>query len=191
MPELAPNPLAGLAESVGRCLGSGDAAAVAFAVREALAARIASGAVELPPSAVEAFPDRYARRLVYRDPGGRFSIVAMAWGPGQVTAVHDHDGAWCVEGVLRGTTFSIPYRLIEAVGDRHRFEPGARELTGFGETGAIFPPFEHHIYGNADASALALTLHVYGPELLKCACYTREDDGTWIRRERALRYDPW
>jgi predicted metal-dependent enzyme (double-stranded beta helix superfamily) len=191
MPELAPNPLAGLAETVGRCLDAGGPAAIAHAVREALAARIAAGAVALPPSATQPFPDRYARRLVHRDPDGRFSIVAMAWGPGQGTAVHDHDGSWCVEGVLRGTTFSVPYRLVEVRGDRHRFEVGEREVIALGDTGAIFPPYEHHVYGNADAFAPALTLHVYGPELLRCACYTREEDGTWTRRERALTYDPW
>jgi predicted metal-dependent enzyme (double-stranded beta helix superfamily) len=191
MPELAPNPLAGFAETVGRCLDLGDPGAVAFAVREALAVLIASEAVALPASASQAHPDRYARRLVHRDPEGRFSIVAMAWGPGQVTALHDHDGAWCVEGVVRGATFAVPYRPVGIRGERHRFETGARESMGIGDTGALFPPFEHHVYGNASSSEGALTLHVYGPELLKCACYTREEDGTWTRRERTLSYDPW
>jgi predicted metal-dependent enzyme (double-stranded beta helix superfamily) len=191
MPELAPNPLSGFAENVERSLEVGSPAAIAQSVREALAARIAAGAVALPPSASSAFPDRYARRLIYRDPEGRFSIVAMAWGPGQFAPVHDHDGAWCVEGVLGGATFSEPYRKIDSPDGLWRFEPQARGIMRFGETGAIFPPFEHHVYGNASQDEPALTLHVYGPELLKCACYTREEDGTWTRRERALSYDPW
>lgn len=191
MPELAPNPLAGLAETVGRCLDAGGPASIALAVREALAVRIAGGDVALPASASSAFPDRYARRLIHRDPAGRFSIVAMAWGPGQFAPVHDHDGSWCVEGVLSGATFSEPYRAIDSRDGRWRFEPLAREIMRSGDTGAIFPPFEHHVYGNASAHDAALTLHVYGPELLRCACYTREDDGTWTRRERTLSYDPW
>ena len=191
MPEPAPNLLSGFAEAVGRCLDAGDPAAIASAVREALAARIAGARVTLPPSASRAFPDRYARRLIHRDPEGRFSIVAMAWGPGQFAPVHDHDGSWCVEGVLSGATFSEPYRVLDSRDGSWRFEPQARELTRIGDTGAIFPPFEHHVYGNASVDAPALTLHVYGPELLKCACYTREEDGTWSRRERTLCYDPW
>lgn len=191
MSELAPNPMPGFTDVVGRCLDAGGPAAIAVAVREALAARIAARAIALPPSASSAFPDRYARRLIHRDPDGRFSIVAMAWGPGQFAPVHDHDGAWCVEGVLAGTTFSEPYRVIDAREGRWRFEIEPRELTRYGDTGAIFPPFEHHVYGNASANESALTLHVYGPELLKCACYAREADGTWTRRERTLGYDPW
>ena len=191
MPELAPNPLSAFADSVERCLGAGGPEAIAHAVRQALASRIAAGGIELPPTASQAFPERYARRLIHRDPDGRFSIVAMAWGAGQFAPVHDHDGSWCVEGVLRGTTFSEPYRAVDSTDGRWRFEQRPREFTGVGDTGAIFPPFEHHIYGNASADLPALTLHVYGPELLKCACYTRETDGTWTRRERILSYDPW
>lgn len=191
MPKVAPNPLAGFAATIERALDLGEPGAIAAAVREALATQIAAGTIELPASATEAYPERYARRLVHRDPAGRFSIVAMAWGPGQVTSLHDHGGVWCVEGVVRGSAFAIPHRATEISGDRYRFEVRKREVQQVGETSALFPPFEHHIYGNASAEVPALTLHVYGPELLKCACYALEDDGAWVRRERALSYDPW
>ena len=47
-------------------------------------------------------PDSYARRLLHRDPLGRYTAIVMTWGPGQGTPVHDHGGLWCVEGVVEG-----------------------------------------------------------------------------------------
>ena len=53
---------------------------------------------------------RYARRLLHRDPAGRYTAIVMTWGPGQGTAVHDHGGLWCVEGVVDGEIAVTQYR---------------------------------------------------------------------------------
>jgi predicted metal-dependent enzyme (double-stranded beta helix superfamily) len=42
----------------------------------------------------------YARRLMHKDPQGRFVIIVMTWGPGHGTPIHDH-GTWGVVGMLR------------------------------------------------------------------------------------------
>jgi predicted metal-dependent enzyme (double-stranded beta helix superfamily) len=46
-------------------------------------------------------PDGYRSHLLYTEPDGTFSIVALVWRPGQVTAIHDHV-TWCVLGVIQG-----------------------------------------------------------------------------------------
>lgn len=45
-------------------------------------------------------PDRdcYARHVLHADPGGQFTILALAWGPGQASPVHAHT-TWCAYAV--------------------------------------------------------------------------------------------
>ena len=70
--------------------------AVAEALREAVRRQ------PLDESLVQPIESGYGRRLVHRDPEGRYTVVAMAWGAGQGTPIHDHSGLWCVECVYRG-----------------------------------------------------------------------------------------
>ena len=61
------------------------------------------GRLHLDAQFLETADDGYARRLLHRDPDGRYSIVVMVWDRGQRTPIHDHDGTWCVECVYDGT----------------------------------------------------------------------------------------
>jgi predicted metal-dependent enzyme (double-stranded beta helix superfamily) len=46
-------------------------------------------------------PTRFQSHLLHTEPDGTFSIVALVWRPGQVTAIHDHV-TWCAFGVIQG-----------------------------------------------------------------------------------------
>jgi predicted metal-dependent enzyme (double-stranded beta helix superfamily) len=41
-------------------------------------------------------------------------VIAMSWGPGQGTPLHDHDAMWCVEGVWLGELEITRYELLSA-----------------------------------------------------------------------------
>jgi hypothetical protein len=47
-------------------------------------------------------PDTYKSGVLYSEPDGSFSIVALVWRPRQVTPIHDHV-TWCVFAVIQGT----------------------------------------------------------------------------------------
>jgi predicted metal-dependent enzyme (double-stranded beta helix superfamily) len=134
-------------------------------------------------------PDRYARRLVHRDPEGRYTLLAMVWGPGQGTPLHDHAGTWCVECVYRGrikvTSFSI--RGGDPERDLVAFQEEARVFAGVGEAGALIPPFEYHRIENPSDTP-AVTLHVYGGEMTHCHVFEPAGDGLWRRGFRELHY---
>ena len=70
-----------------------------------------SGEYFIDPPFLQPIPERYARRLLHRDPEGRYTVIVMVWGVGQGTPLHDHAGIWCVECVYRGriqvTSFSV------------------------------------------------------------------------------------
>src|SRR5206468_7353327 len=132
-----------------------DDASRCRAVETALIAAVTGGEIDLEPRFQAPAADRYARRLLYRDPEMRYTVLAMVWGPGQGTALHDHAGTWCVECVYRSrirvTSYSV--RGGDPERDLVRFEPETVVMAGVGEAGALIPPFEYHRLENPDATA--------------------------------------
>jgi predicted metal-dependent enzyme (double-stranded beta helix superfamily) len=132
---------------------------------------------------------QYARRLLHRDPAGRYTLLVMVWDHGQGTHLHDHAGMWCCEcvygGRIRVTSFSIvggdpEHDLVE-------FRLESVIHAGVGEAGALIPPFEYHVLENA-GDAPAVTLHVYGGEMTHCHVFEPGDDGRFYRRYKELTY---
>jgi len=151
-------------------------------VQRVLQETLVSGAQFLDPGLLVPDPEGYTRRLVHRDPGGRYTVLALAWAAGQGTPLHDHGGIWCVEGVYAGrirvTTYSCQGGDPEH--DLVRFRKESVTYAGVGEAGALIPPFEYHLLENAGAGPAA-TLHVYGGELDHCHVF--EPAGNlWLRR---------
>lgn len=166
-----------------------DDAARCRAVKDALIAAVTGGELALESRHEAPAPDRYARRLLYRDPELRYTVLAMVWDRGQGTALHDHAGTWCVECVYRGrirvTSYSV--RGGDPERDLVRFEPETVVVAGVGEAGALIPPFEYHRLENPDDTA-AVTIHVYGGEMTYCHVYEPTGEGGYRRRYRELSY---
>jgi len=159
-------------------------------VKHVLMEIVSAGRLTLPPQFLEPVPDRYARRLMHRDPAGRYTIIAMVWGNGQSTPLHDHAGIWCVECVYRGRINVTSYDVRGGNPDTGvvQFEQQTQIVAGPGEAGALIPPFEYHTIANADATP-AVTIHVYGGEMTHCHIFNPVAGGH--RREyRELSYTP-
>ena len=164
--------------------------------RRALPAQLAqpgrsvpSERLDLPESLVRPKTYGYARRLLHLSDRFGYSVLAMTWGPGQGTALHDHSGMWCVEGVLCGTIEVTQYELLEEQGSRYRFRRQGSVQAGVGDAGALIPPFEYHVICNTSTSDKAVTLHVYAGEMTQCTIFAPADDGWHDRQERQLCYD--
>src|SRR5690606_1787868 len=110
-----------LVRAIDTAIASGDEHAVTAAVRNALCRLIKDSDVRLPECVHEPIVDHYARRELYRSPEHGYSVVAMTWGPGQGTPLHDHSGLWCVEGVWDGELEITQFELLERDGERFRF----------------------------------------------------------------------
>ena len=144
----------------------------------------------LPERFTRIRPGSYARRLLYRDEELDFTALVMTWGPGQRTALHDHAGIWCVEGVVQGQMEVTRYELLEEREDGAcRFAERGRVLAVAGSAGALIPPFEHHILANLQPDVLSLTLHVYGGEMDHCSVFEPLSDGLYRKCLRSLTYD--
>lgn len=133
-------------------------------------------------------PERYARGLCYADPWNRFTIIAMTWNVGQSTPLHDHAGVWCVEVVVDGDMQVVNYELMDEDAEgRCRFEQRETIPAPAASSGALLPPFEHHVFSNIGTQP-SHTLHVYGGPMSRCDIF--EPAGQhWQRVHRALRYD--
>ncbi len=142
----------------------------------------------IDPALLRPSADTYARRLIHRDPQGRYTALAMVWDKGQGTALHDHSGMWCVEVVYRGrirvTSYSV--RGGDPERDLVQFQKEKTIYAGVGEAGALSPPFEYHVLENADETP-AVTIHVYGGEMTSCHIFEPVDGG-YLRKFKELSY---
>ena len=131
--------------------------------------------------------DTYARRLLHRDPHDRFVVVAMAWGPGHETPVHDH-GTWGVIGMVHNKIAAWVYTRHD---DGSREGYAELEETGYIEAEAgtvlpiVFPPDDeiHKIQNKWDQ--VAVGIHIYGKDITRCRRFDLRTN-SWEWRE--LRY---
>lgn len=128
------------------------AAEVKAALREATAE-----ASWLPPDRRRANHERYARHLLYGDPDGRFSILALVWDHGQASPVHGHH-CWCAIGVYQGMLTETHYREDAAGGPPDSIGSTPR---GAGTLSFELPGAGIHRISN-ESGAVAVSLHVYG-----------------------------
>lgn len=158
-------------------------------IRNGLAELIRTQAVRLPPCVLEPVADHYARRELYRCEESGYSVVAMTWGPGQGTPIHDHSGLWCVEGVWHGQLEITQYELREQDGERFRFESVGTNIAGVGSAGSLIPPHEYHTIRNPSADAVAVSLHIYKRALTCCSMFHPEQGDWYARAARQLGLD--
>ncbi|MEO7063290.1 MAG: cysteine dioxygenase family protein [Dokdonella sp.] len=178
-----------LIDAVDGAVALADDTAVTDSLRHALCKLICDPEVRLPECVFEPVEDHYARRELYRSQQHGYSVVAMTWGPGQGTPIHDHAGLWCVEGVWQGFLEVTPYELIESKGGRFRFEPRGTMVAGAGSAGSLIPPHEYHTILNPSDDAITVSLHIYRRPLDACAKFYPTANGWYERKDCALALD--
>ena len=154
-------------------------------LRRALVECIADPGIRLPDEVFEPIPGHYARREVFTCPNKGYSMIAMTWGPGQGTPIHDHAGMWCVEGVWSGCIEVVSYQLVEERGERYRFEDVGTIVAGCGSAGSLIPPHEYHTITNTDRDKTAVSVHIYKHAMESCNLFL-EEDGGWYRKEAKI-----
>ncbi|HEX3131264.1 MAG TPA: cysteine dioxygenase family protein [Thermoanaerobaculia bacterium] len=184
--------VAPLIEELREAVRLGEVSAITGRIKHTLESFIPAEGLIFPERFHKVKPEGYSRRLLYRDAELGFTALVMTWGPGQKTALHDHSGIWCVEGVLEGEMAVQRFEMLEepAPGVFH-FQ--SREVLGAsaGSAGALIPPLEHHVLANPNPDRIALTLHVYGGEMDHCTIFEPVDEqaGLYRSQVKSLCYD--
>ena len=175
--------------AIDAAVASGDQHAITSALRSVLCGLIRDRDVRLPDCVHEPVADHYARRELYRSADHGYSVVAMTWGPGQGTPIHDHCGLWCVEGVWDGELEITQYELLEQDGERFRFRAAGGIHAGPGSAGSLIPPHEYHAIRNTSRDAIAISLHIYKAPMESCAMFVPRDGEWYERAAKALPSD--
>ncbi len=178
-----------LVQALDTAVESGDQHAITAALRNTLCAMIRDRDVQLPDCVHDPIVDHYARRELYRSQRHGYSVVAMTWGPGQGTPVHDHSGLWCVEGVWDGELEITQYELLERDGERFRFRAAGGMQAGPGSAGSLIPPHEYHTIRNASADVVAVSLHIYKAPIDCCSMFVPQDEEWFVRKTNLLATD--
>jgi predicted metal-dependent enzyme (double-stranded beta helix superfamily) len=187
MQKLSVPEISDLIARVKKAVEESDVQKVTLKVKEALEELILSKSIILPPVFQQSESDCYTRRLLYEDEKTGFVVVAMTWGPKQKTSLHDHAGVWCVEGVIQGEMQVDQYEKKETKGRDIRFIPRGHVIAGVGKSGALIPPFEHHVLSNI-LDTTSITIHVYEKNITSCTVYSPVK-GDWYQEEsRSLEY---
>jgi predicted metal-dependent enzyme (double-stranded beta helix superfamily) len=179
-----------LKEKLDAAVTGDDVDAIAHRVKQVLQEMLKGNAMPLPEAVRIPLRDTYARRLLHRDPEGRYTAVAMTWGPGQGTPLHDHAGIWCVECVVDGEMEVRQYDLVEENAGTFRFQPQPAIEAVRGSAGCLIPPFEYHTLSNRRADGASITLHIYGGEMTHCHVFEPSGNATYRRVEKQLSYHP-
>jgi 3-mercaptopropionate dioxygenase len=178
-----------LSARLDRSVEAGSPQAITAAVKADLEDMLGSRTLTLPGKFMVPRPEAYARRLLHRDPQGRYSAIVMTWGPGQGTAVHDHGGLWCVEGVVDGEIAVTQYLVQQDSDGYYRVTPIGSLLAGTGSAGCLIPPTDHHVLANARPTRASVTLHVYGGDLDDCKVFLpATPDGRYAESTRMLSF---
>ena len=178
-----------LVHAVDAAVMAGDEHAITAALRTTLCRMIRDRDVHLPRCVYEPIQDHYARREIYRSAEHGYSVVAMTWGPGQGTPVHDHCGLWCVEGVWDGELEITQYELLERDGDRVRFRAAGGMVAGPGSAGSLIPPHEYHAIRNTSSEDVAVSVHIYKAQMQECSMFVPSDGEWFTRAAKALETD--
>ena len=172
-----------LVDAVDRAVLAGDEQAIADALRSTLCRLIRDRDVELPECVFQPVEGHYARRELYTSDSHGYNVVAMTWGPGQGTPIHDHSGMWCVEGVWEGQLEVCQFELLDREDERFRFRAVGAMQAGPGSAGSLIPPHEYHTIRNPSDDAVAVSLHIYKGRMTCCSVF-RPLGEQWYERDR-------
>lgn len=166
-----------------------DSRATTHAIKDLLCDMFRSRGMELPERVCQPCATSYARRLLYKSPDLGYTVVAMTWGPGQGTVIHDHAGMWCVEGVWQGQIEVQQFEMRERQGERFRFEHCGTLQAGTGSAGCLIPPHEYHLIRNPLPDQNAVSLHIYGGEMDNCHVFEPQEGDWFVRKNKPLSYN--
>jgi 3-mercaptopropionate dioxygenase len=110
----------------------------------------------------------YLSYPLHTEPDGSFSVVALVWRPGDVTAIHDHV-TWCVFGTIHGVELEELFTLDEQRGCL--VEAGTNENEA-GEVSGFAPPGDIHRVRNVGEDT-AISIHIYGTDVSRIGSSVR------------------
>lgn len=122
--------------------------------------------------------------------------MILAWGPGQKSAIHDHNGSHCIMRVLEGTLTETLYTAEGGMDSDSSLSPTEDESQSYrktrestlitGQTAYIHDNIGWHRVSNSSHENSAVSLHLYAPPIERCQTFC-EVEGK-VRAQAACPY---
>lgn len=138
---------------------------------------------ELPEPLLHTDAKEYVRRELYRSPKYDYRVIAITWGPGQASPIHDHADTWGIEAVLRGELEVVDFRSVREYEALSELLPSGQHRLRAGQVISLLPPHDLHACRNVGTRGPAVSLHIYGRHLEEVRSYVHLD-GRLYRQER-------
>lgn len=126
------------------------------------------------------------RRISINDGRPRgYEALVIAWPPGHITPIHDHDGLWGLELVLDGVLQVDSFHL--SVDPSVSLKAEDTIVAGVGDHVLFTDASYAHQCRNYSRNRAALSLHVYGGELNSYRSFHHELDQWRYRTHKTVR----
>lgn len=129
---------------------------------------------------------KYTRNLIANGKDSRFGLMILAWGPGQQSPIHNHNGSHCIMRILEGTlmeklyTRSLDEAAVESdvvlnettsIEESEIYEKTRETELKSGQTAYIHDKIGWHRVSNASTDYSAVSLHLYAPPIEQCKTF--------------------
>lgn len=118
-----------------------------------------------------ASPKHYTRNLVVREP--RFELMILCWGPGQESAIHNHEGQDCWMAVLDGAIEEVRYPM-PSPGESGALRVKSAQTFRPGQVAFIRDEMGLHLVRPPVGGSGGVTLHLYSSPYDACNVYCPE-----------------
>lgn len=145
---------------------------------------------------------KYTRNLIANGKDSRFGLMILAWGPGQQSPIHNHNGSHCIMRILEGTLIEKLYtrrfdetaiesdvsfsETTTSLDVSEIYEKTRETELNSGKTAYIHDKIGWHRVSNASTLHSAVSLHLYAPPIEQCKTYC-EFEGK-VRAQSACPY---
>lgn len=166
---------------VDEAVGARDSAAIVAELSTRLPELIERYREAIPSDLLRGDPKGYRRIELHFCPIRGYQIIAMVWGPGQGTPVHDHRDVWGVESVWCGELQVADFQASAVAGELLRLAPVDSVHLRSGEVVGLTPDQGLHLCRNPSLREVAVSLQIYARPLDHFNVYTDAGEG-WYRR---------
>ena len=131
---------------------------------------------ELPATLLQPGAREYVRRELYHSPTFGYRVLAITWGPGQASPIHDHADTWGIEAVLRGELEVVDFRSVREYEALSELVPSGLHRLSPGQVISLLPPHDLHACRNVATRQVAVSLHIYGRQLEQVRRYVHIEE---------------
>jgi len=168
---------------VDEAVGARDAARIVAKIQSELPDAIRRHRERLGGNLLRADARGYRRIELHHCPIRGYQVLAMVWGPGQGTPVHDHREVWGIESVWTGELEVAEFRPSSVAGEMLQLAPKDVVRLRTGDVLSLLPDQGLHLCRNPGVREVTVSLHIYARPLDHFNVYLDAGEGWHARHD--------